>query len=451
MKLVKNFDYFLKNTVNLNYTRIEILEERVETITTFLKKRPTLKKWYQKVVPQGSYKHRTIIKPPTSRNEFDVDVLLFLKRVNNWQPRDYIHNLYANFRQSDLYKGKVSRKSRCVVLDYAGDFHIDIVPCVQENDKVVIMNKDTNAEEQTNPEGYNKWFEDKNSLTEKNSLIKAVRLAKYLRDIKTTFTVKSVLLTTLLGNQVTSSDNKNEYCDVPTTLRTIFNKLDNFLQQNPSMPIISNPSLPSENFNRNWDQVKYSNFRDKIHDYAQKIDNAFLEKDLKKSVKMWQEVFGDDFPMLEQDKTKTTVTAKSPLETLLEQFPAPEEEFLEDKGIKENIKYKIEIDARVSDNRGFPNSLSGSMPILKVKAKMIHFIKKTNIPNNHEYIVKWKIRNTGKEANKNLRGSIEDDFGGKEKLEIAKYVGYHYVECYAIDKNNTCIAKCRKWIEINCK
>jgi hypothetical protein len=77
VKLVAQFDKFLKEEVNLNKTRITTLTDRVDAIQDFIRGSD----WKPSVLrfsPQGSWAHKTIIKPPGSRG-FDADVLVFIQ------------------------------------------------------------------------------------------------------------------------------------------------------------------------------------------------------------------------------------------------------------------------------------------------------------------------------------------------------------------------------------
>ncbi|MFT5756659.1 MAG: hypothetical protein ACI9LM_001379 [Alteromonadaceae bacterium] len=67
MKLVKHFNEFLLNNVNLNQHRIDTLEKRVATITSFIKDSDSFKAAFITAIPQGSYSHRTIIKPTVKK------------------------------------------------------------------------------------------------------------------------------------------------------------------------------------------------------------------------------------------------------------------------------------------------------------------------------------------------------------------------------------------------
>ena len=123
-----------------------------------------------------------------------------------------------------------------------------------------------------------------------------VRLLKHLRDHKNSFTAKSILLTTLAGNTIKSSDEgATAVSTVADTLETVLSRMNGYLQQHPNMPEIKNPVLPAENFNRHWDQRRYSNFRNRVQSYAQTAKQAKAEPSAEKAIKLWQELFGEKF------------------------------------------------------------------------------------------------------------------------------------------------------------
>ena len=143
--------------------------------------------------------------------------------------------------------------------------------------------------------GYREWFNEKNSLTGGN-LKKVVRLLKYLRDHKNSFTAKSILLTTLAGNTIKASDKGTKPVGtVADTLETVLARMDDYLQQHRNMPEIKNPVLGTEKFNRHWDQRKYANFRNRVQSYAETARQAKAETSGEKAIKLWQDLFGEDF------------------------------------------------------------------------------------------------------------------------------------------------------------
>ena len=279
MKLIEHFNEFSTEFINLNQSRIDLLETRVNAISGVIKGFDIYSDIIIRAIPQGSWAHRTIIRPARASGSFDADLVVFVNPYEEWAPGDYIDNLYDQFKGHGTYADKVSRKTRCVSIDYAGEFSIDVVPCIIrssgcETTKWIINHK-TDMEEQVNPDGYIKWFLRQNEYLGDNHLIKTVRIIKYLRDFKLTFSAKSILLTTLIGGMVSERDiQSDDFSDFPTSLRTLINRLNAYLQQHESMPNIVNPVLSSESFTRHWDKEKYENFRRCISRYAEWIESV---------------------------------------------------------------------------------------------------------------------------------------------------------------------------------
>ena len=299
MKLITYFTAFLNDTVNLNRSRLNELRDRVDAIYGALAEDETFGEYIRDKIPQGSWPHRTIIKPLPGK-EFDADVLLLLDENAEWSehPKTYI-GVYKALGRTGTYKDMRSRKTRCVRVTYANDCHVDLVPFVERGDgSRKIVNRLEDTWEDTDPEGFTTWMKEKDDTTD-GQLRKVIRLIKYLRDHKGTFTgTPSIILTTLLGERVTELNKVVDpayYGDVPTALKSIMNDLDAWLQDRPDKPSISDPSGSGATFDHRWDDTTYSNFRDKVHQYAADISDAYDEDNKDKSIELWQKVFGDDF------------------------------------------------------------------------------------------------------------------------------------------------------------
>ena len=291
MKHTQFFNDFLGDEVNLNPSRIDKLNDHVKAISEFLSRNLD---FYIKIERQGSYALRTIIKPVRENQGYDADILLYMKDMGKY-PRDYINDLYQCLRGDGVYEEKARRKTRCVVLDYVGDFHLDIVPCVPwGNGNQKVCNNKTNGFEPTDGTGYRDWFNYKTNITHGN-LKRVTRLLKYLRDHKGNFTAKSILLTTLIGNTVRDESDSDLFRTLPDALKIVSNRINGFLQSNLVMPRITNPVLPAEDFTRHWDQEKYDHFRYLFKIYNDKINAAFDAVEHDDSIEKWRDVFGDNF------------------------------------------------------------------------------------------------------------------------------------------------------------
>jgi len=445
MKLEKSFTDFLKDTVNLNKTRVDVAESGIETITTFLQNNEVFGDLFVDTQPQGSFRQETIIKPVNSELDFDVDLLFEMQEVDGWEPKDYLSKLSSQFSKTDRYKDLVDTrgKERCVTIDYESDFHLDIVPAINIGGSYQIMNKVTNQFEPTDGDGYAEWFSAKNQITGNKYLTKVTRLIKYIRDTQENFEVKSILLTTLLGNQVYLSDKQqSKYADLATSFVTILSRLDYFLQANPSMPVINNPVLPSENFNRKWDQAKYSKFREEIHKIATMAIDSYNDSSESKSLLKWQKIFGDKFP----GPTILTKSLSVSINGLqLADFDHKQE--LGDVGIlSQNSSASVKIEA----------SLYFGPAHYKVNNRIFkgRFSEKTEVPRHHwlkydavttydkPHHVYWQVVNTGESAReaKGLRGKIEP--GMSEQWERSLFTGVHWIECFIVDSaTNMCVCR----------
>jgi len=438
MKLIKHFDAFLANKVNLSDTRIARLDSRVNAVGNFLRNGDgEISSNMIELIPQGSYAHRTIINPVGSNDDFDADVLLSMEEIEGWDAKDYVEELYKVFRASSTYRDMVSRHARCVKVDYADDFHIDVVPYMERHGEHFITNRDTDEFELTNPEGYNTWLDDRNRLAN-GRLVKVIRLTKYLRDYKNTFSVKSVILSILLGNRVNDAavwGDDNEYKDVPTAFKNIIDALDDYLQDNELMPSIDDPSEPSENFNHRWDQDQYANFRTYIHLYRSWVDEAFDEPDAEQSKVKWRKLFGDKFGTYDVS-AKKAAEAHLGLSDVRDTNQDIEQLF----PVRLDPTLRIKIGARLQRKQGFRHYELSSQGNVVQRNRTISFrIASHNIP--VPFDLYWKVRNTGQGAidADAIRGQIALDSGARTRSEPTSFRGHHYVEVYAV-KNGACVA-----------
>ncbi|MFG2940359.1 cyclic GMP-AMP synthase DncV-like nucleotidyltransferase [Streptomyces sp. NPDC048282] len=323
MQHVTCFATFLRDVINLSQAKLDLLDARVEAIYKALKSDPELGPLVLGKKPQGSWAQRTIINPQGDK-EFDADFMLHLQEVLEWadDPATYIDKIYAALHRHSIYRDMPhTRKCRCVQLTYANSMHVDIVPYLRLSDgREVIVNRDENRFETTNPAGFTAWMKEKDDIANGN-LRKVIRLMKYLRDHRNSFTgTRSVILTTLLGERVTQTTALLEpgcYANVPTALLTIVEDLDEWLQARPYKPSIPDPSQSGLTFDHRWDQSTYAYFRDRIHTHARQIRAAYDETDPETSVRRWRELFGGRFPEPDGPGSSSTAPAAGP------KFPVP--------------------------------------------------------------------------------------------------------------------------------
>lgn len=445
MKLTNYFKSFLDNDVNLNSTRITSLDERTETITNLLRESENFKNNFLDVIPQGSYAHKTIIKPVKASLDFDADILLYLEEYSDLEAKDYVQELYQFFRDNSIYKDKVSRKTRCVTIQYANDFHIDVVPFLERHGEKFVTNRHDNTFERTNPEKYTEWLDERNRIT-KHNFVKVIRLLKYIRDYKQTFAIKSIILNTLLGEQVNDAallEDENCYGDVPTTLYTVMKKLKTYVQGHEYMPTISDPGETGENFGDRWHQEGWAVFRSKMIYYSDKISEAYEETDKEKSLSKWQEIFGECF---KKPEAKDEVSSNESNRNLVSYNNT--EQQIADLGfpLQVNPIYKVRISGRVNKKIGHRHYELSTQGNKVGRNRQITFtLKNFNIP--PPFAIYWKTLNRGEYAVdcNCIRGQINE--GGTTHQEPTSFKGNHFVECYIV-KDSICVAKDRQSVII---
>jgi hypothetical protein len=474
MKHVSYFDEFLKDTVNLNDTRIKELETSIEAIKNAVRNsawKPRPWDW----MAQGSWAHKTIIKP-VDQGEFDADLIVFVQPIDGWDAARYIDTLYQAIKSNGTYKDMVRRWSHCVTITYANDKKIDVAPVVMNRggiERLEVCNRNTNQFERTEPRAYTEWLVQRNKYSGSNSFRKVTRLIKYLRDIKTQFTCSSVLLTTILGNRISDMDRGSAlFADTPTALKTVFGRMDDWLQSNMTKPAVRNPCLWSEDFSAAWTDEQYANFRKQIHKYRGWIDDAFDEPDRSLSIAKWRRVFGEDFAygvVVNEGKSAGRSVVASIRETLVEAahftgdlvdavkrfggkvLPGDfnRRSYMEiPRWQKEPANQQIQVTVRAALHK----DTSGKLLVRDIESLeplspgyWLQFRATTSMGwpfSPTDYTVMWRITNTDEVAAREnaLRGRFEKPDADNRRWEHLQYRGVHLVEAFVIRKRTNQIA-----------
>ncbi len=303
MKHTTYFNTFLKDAVNINDTRLAELRTRVDAVYSALKSDAVIGDMVINKIPQGSWPHRTIIRPRAG-GEFDADFLLVMSEQGDWSPSQYPNAVYAALGRSPHHKDMPrGRSARAVHLDYAPQddigCHLDIVPYLTLGDgRTVIVDRDIDDWEETDPEGFTDWMRERDDITG-GRFRQVVRLLKYVKRERGSFNgVRSVVLTVIAGMQVDENRQLNDlghYEDLPTAFHNIVQDLNTWLQQNVTKPSVPNPGGGTGvTFDHRWTQETYSNFRGRFAKLAEDVEAAF-RADSASSVEAWQEVFGGAF------------------------------------------------------------------------------------------------------------------------------------------------------------
>lgn len=316
--------------------------------------------------------------------------------------------------------------------------------------------------EPTNSELFTKWLEQRNVWIGNDNLRKVLRLFKYLRDIKTTFSCKSVLLNTLIAGGVDATDALRQsvnFPDLPTALKTLIGRLDNYLQARPKLHKVQNPVLPAEDFVRHWDDDKYENFREMVHKYRGWIDEAYAAPDEAGSIAKWRRVFGDEFAR-GSDVEKAFVTeAALPVIYSPSQFQdAVEAVKIAGRAILVNVpmtlpwvqpapfrvlpaRFTVTIRATTHALKDGPPQRqinSGSL-VSKHSWILYEALNSNGTPFvGKDFFVQWRVVNSDRDAinARALRGGFYPSHTPSRRWESTLYRGIHWVEAFVIRKRD---------------
>ena len=217
--------------LQLSTSLYDMANKRYNTIADILQNDAIFKDIDIKIYPHGSFRLKTTVKP-LKNNEFDLDFVAELPKNSIMNPKELYDHIFQILRHDGIHNEKVELKSRCIRVNYANDFHMDIMPAKLINEatsEIIVPDKELSGwYHHSNPKGFADWFEnqarnsfmkemsrtayskfDVESISEQEMAAKleplrrAVQLVKRYRDIycdkHKTEPVRSIILCTLMG------------------------------------------------------------------------------------------------------------------------------------------------------------------------------------------------------------------------------------------------------------
>lgn len=309
----------MAESVQLDDTRYIRMKTSYESAKKWIEEDEIFFKPYNyDVYPHGSVRILTTVKP-IGKDEFDLDIAIHLKSNTPHTPQ----RIYAELKRcmesyAKKHGLKVEAKKRCIRLNYAGDFHMDILPGIQDNafdqNKIKVPDRELGDWVSSNPRGYGDWFMGKANLVResllekslraeklpadnfkyKKPLQRAVQLIKRYRDMyfqkDDTYKTSSIILTTIAGQFYRGEESIFDTVDnIITTIRTKVNQPIGRLK-------ILNPVNAEEDFTDKWDNEPeyyeaFKKFASHLYNEWQKLkmQNGVLEEGI-----IMKGLFGDD-------------------------------------------------------------------------------------------------------------------------------------------------------------
>jgi len=266
------------------------------------------------IYPQGSMRLGTTNRP-WGREEFDLDLVCQLHGCGGAHPLAVYDLVHGRLDEHGTYKQILEKKKRCLRLNYAGNFHLDILPACPDPPRggtcVKVPDRKLECWMPTNPIGYADWFFDRCRYKPpmglgymatdvrplpspvpsemKYPLQRAVQLLKRHRDSYfdgNPEAARSVVLTTLAATFYRGQDS------LTACLDDTINAILWLVESTPGIIAIPNPTNLDENFADAWTEETYDQFKEYIRNFRQQLDALMAKRGLDEVNKGLGTLFG---------------------------------------------------------------------------------------------------------------------------------------------------------------
>jgi len=335
----QQFNKFLANiadSLDIPESKYEEAVSRYNSIGEWLDANDSKLHIYKPTIyPQGSFSLGTMVKPINDSDEYDVDLVCYLK-INKYNitKADLKNMVGDRLRENETYKNMIKEGKRCWTLNYANEFHMDILPAIpdyeKQNDCILITDKRLVEWQKSNPKGYALWFIDrmrvifeqrKAALAEsiranvedvpdykvRTPLQRAVQILKRHRDIYFDGNDNkpiSIIITTLAAH---AYQNEADLFEALTNIINGMTKPEN-LKGQQGQYYIPNPTNPEENFAEKWndDATLPKVFFAWLSQLKSDIEAAIEQTDISEIKESFIPIFGEGITKTAFEKLEST-------------------------------------------------------------------------------------------------------------------------------------------------
>jgi hypothetical protein len=279
--------------LQITTSRYDLAVERYETLNTLLESAGSAFRYFRpEIYPQGSMALGTTVKPMKGPHDLD-----FVLELSNYLrgPMHLITELHEFLYAHGTYRPMTTLKNRCVRIEYADKFYMDVLPACRNATAVGTCIKVPDCAIQgwndSNPRGYIKWFKhqgakrfvgrmmdkaesipDQQAVAEKSTLQLIVQLLKRWRDryyfnVDPSLAPISIVLTTLAADTYLGERSVSKA--VTSMLSEIVRLIDVSRRAGEKHLHLCNPSHTEEDLTERWNSnpLAYSAFERGIRDF----------------------------------------------------------------------------------------------------------------------------------------------------------------------------------------
>jgi hypothetical protein len=260
----------------------------------------------------------TTVKP-LQGDEYDLDFVceLICGTVFFQTPGAALDLVERALRASGIYGPMVERKNRCIRLNYAKKFHIDILPACRDPRRggtcILVPDHQLGGWTASNPKGFGVWFNDSCRKTvvgtmmdkaapipiqqpadRKPPLKLCVQLWKRWRDIHYKASPESapisIVLTTIAGALYRGDQS------ISGALGSILDGTATLVKTSRDRIVVSNPKNPDEDLSEKWgtEPAKYRSFVEGVHEFDVQLKALVQLRGLDKIARALERLFGEE-------------------------------------------------------------------------------------------------------------------------------------------------------------
>ncbi len=451
-KLSGLFTTFLSN-IEPDPTAKDYAQKAHERVRGFLERDPQFNKQVLSTYLYGSYKRQTAVGDIK-----DVDIIVLTKFDQSITPDNALKTLKEALVRCYKDASNPEYQTRSIKVNdplpgVATSLTLDVIPAIplgNEEGPILVPDRNLKTWVKSHPKGHlantSRLNDEYYSKQKYIPLVKVIRWwwkhqAKTKQPNNKKPKPKGFWLECLVSQHF---DPSNKYLadHFVSTLRSIVTRYS----LNSGVPQLPDPGLPDQTIRAGMTQEEFNLFLQTANESLQVAKSALQEENEYESSRIWQSLFGKEFPFSAREDEYSVVPRDSLSVIQLQDFSHKQE--LSDIGIqsihnpvKLNITAGLYFGTNSSKivNRRYQGNITSSSEL-----PPHHWIKYTvsaDVPDIYDYSIYWQVINTGAHAQKEgcLRGQIFK--GGIEQWEQSLYTGKHWIECFLVDKYNNCVGR----------
>lgn len=309
--------------LQISTTAYNLADDRYRSVSRWLNdEKSPLKIYRPRIYPQGSLNIGTTTKP-VGKAEYDLDFVceFQIKPEDCLDPLMMLDLIEQRLESSEIYSPMLKRMNRCMRLNYANEFHMDILPACPNPKEgsfgmtcVLVPDSNLQCLKDSNPLGYAAWFTqignqaimsfkrksvkplpEQQIYEDLNTLQRVVQLMKRCRDILLAHLKEkerpiSIVLTTLAAKHYTGNSS------VTVALMEILDAIILEISQTEGCLVVKNPTNEQEDLSERWVNRSelYKTFVDWIYDFRLKLKELVDVRGIHRVEEKMKAMFGEN-------------------------------------------------------------------------------------------------------------------------------------------------------------